>query len=116
MTITQDLLAQNESLEQHYTLVRPAEVKAYLEQYPFLMPILQQAPTKIHAYFPAAQLYLEVYTFRDSEGEECNLFVYISPNSEPEAAVETKSRFDDAWGLDALDAAQGRLGITVEYL
>lgn len=52
--------ADMEALEQLYTFRGRTEVLQFLNQYPFLVPVLLEAPDKIRHYFPDSQLFLEV--------------------------------------------------------
>ena len=119
MTIAQDFLTQTEALKQLYSFDErddePGTVEAYLEQYPFLIPLLHEAYPKIWQYFPDADLYLEIFRFYDTGGHEIQLFADISPTCEPEALVEVLDRFGMDWWLDNRERAQGKIEIMVEY-
>ncbi|MHB8627076.1 MAG: hypothetical protein ACYDBJ_16265 [Aggregatilineales bacterium] len=100
------------SLEQWYT-IRDEQVKPFIEQHSFLLPILIEAPAKIAECFPDASLALEVFTdFDGDDGPE--LVVYVAMNLSPEEAVKTLYELDDAWWLDAMRLANGKLTIALE--
>ena len=119
MTIAQDFLTQTEALKQLYSFDErndePVKIEAYLEQYPFLIPLLHEAYPKIRQYFPDADLYLEVFRFYDTGGDEIQMFAKIAPTCEPEESVQVLNRFDHEWWYEASERAQGKLEFTVEY-
>lgn len=114
MTITQDFLTKTEALKQFYFFDKPEKVIEYLEENPFLIPLLIEAHSKIAKYFPNAPLYLEVYTFQNT-GNNSKLFLEIVPSCEPEEAGEMLETFGDDWWLAASEAAQNKLEIMIEY-
>ena len=112
-------MTQTEALKQLYTFDEqddePVQLEAYLEQYPFLIPLLHEAYSKIRQYFPDADLYLEIFRFYDTDRHEIQLFVNVSPTCEPEESVQVLDRFGMDWWLDNRGRAQGKMEITVEY-
>ncbi len=48
------------TLEQLYSFRGRTEVLQFLDHYPFLIPVLLEAPEKIRRYFPDSHLFLEV--------------------------------------------------------
>ena len=51
--------ADIELLEQLYTWRGRTEILQFVDQYPFLVPVLLEAPQKIRQYFPDSGLFLE---------------------------------------------------------
>lgn len=72
------LIAQNpiQSLEKVYSFRGKTEVLQFLEEYPFLVPVLLEGSDKIRHYFPNEKLEIEVHT--DPEIiEDVQLFLSI---------------------------------------
>jgi hypothetical protein len=48
-------------LEQHYLLREPADVLAFLEKTPFLVPLLLELSPKLKKHFPGSAFFLQVF-------------------------------------------------------
>jgi hypothetical protein len=106
--------AEIEWLERLYTFRERAEVLAFLERHPFLVSLLLEAYGEIGNYFSDSPIFLEVVT--DPEAfDDHQLAVSIATNLDPDEAIDTLEQFDENWWLDALDQAQGKLCIDVEF-
>ncbi|MGK7878302.1 MAG: hypothetical protein AB4426_34870 [Xenococcaceae cyanobacterium] len=105
--------ADIQSLQQLYTFRKPTAIVKFLEKYPFLVAILQSVPDKTIDYFPNSQLFLEYVT--DPEIDDEQLVVYIATDLDPDEAVDRLWQLGDNWWLNALEKAQGQLGIDVEF-
>jgi len=91
-----------------------AEVSHFLEVNPFLIPLLREAYTHIRKYFPSSKLFLEAVA--DPEViDEVQLVVFIAANHDPDEASEALNRLDEDWWLDAMERAQDKLCITLEF-
>ena len=91
--------ANIEALKQLYTFRGYTEVLQFLEQYPFLVPVLLEAPDKIRHYFPDCQLFLEVSI--DPEIIDYVLLVLsILMNLDPDEAVNRLHQLDKDWWLN----------------
>ena len=103
-----------EFLERLYTFRERGEVLGFLEKYPFLVSLLLEAYNEIGNYFPYSQVFLEVVT--DPEvTDDSQLVIFIATDLDPFETDARLERFDEAWWLDALDQAQGKLYINVEF-
>lgn len=103
-----------ESLEQLYTFQGKTEVLQFLEQYPFLVPILLKGYEPTRKYFPDAQLFLQVVTDPEAASKDDDmLWIFIERplDFDPEAAIDTLEQLDDDWCIDAEKHAQGKLFI-----
>lgn len=101
-------------LERLYTFREREEVLWFLESYPFLVSLLLEAYDNIGNYFPYTQVFLEVVT--DPEAiNDYQLVSSIATNLGPDEVIDRLERFDEDWWLDALDQAQGKLCINVEF-
>ena len=97
-----------------YTFRQPEEVLRFLEGNKFLIPLLVEAYFKIRNYFPNSRVFLEI----DTDPEELNnqqLIAVIVTNFSPDEVLYTLKQLDEDWWLDALDRAQRKLSINVEF-
>jgi hypothetical protein len=103
-------------LEREYIFRDRRQVKDFLENHPFLLPLLFEAYGKIRIYFePYPQVFLEVVT--DPEvPEDIKLVAFIQTSIEPEEALKKLNRLDCEWWLQAMDRARGRLCIHLEFV
>ena len=101
-------------LDRLYTFRERTEVLWFLERYPFLPPLLLEAYDEIENHFPYSELFLEVVTDPE-ETDDSQLVISIGTNLNPDEADDRLDEFDDSWWLDALDQAQGKLCIDVEF-
>ena len=103
-----------EELERWYSLRKPVEVKRFLSDHAFLLPILVAAYDTIVSYFAPLHLALEVITEPESsDDQQLVLFVVVQLTSAE--AFATLQRFDNEWWLDAMDEARGSLCISLEF-
>jgi hypothetical protein len=86
----------------------------FLKGHQYLEPILEEAADRIDDYFPGSPLVLEVVNDPEST-EDRQLVLFIVTDLGPAQAMERLDRFDEDWWVDALDKAQGKLCITLEF-
>lgn len=101
-------------IERLYTVRRPDEVWAFLRAHPELVPLLKEAYQRIQKHFPDSPVALEVIADPEAPDDR-DLWAFIQTTLPPEEALEQVNRFDEEWWLAALDKANGKLGIDVEY-
>ena len=101
-------------LEQVYDVRKPAEVSRFLKEHPYLTPFLSEAYSHIRKYFQSSKLFLEVVADPEAIDEE-QLVVFIAVNHDPDEASEALNRLDRDWWLDAMERAQDKLTITLEF-
>lgn len=90
--------ADIELLEQLYTFRGRTEILQFLDQYPFLVRVLLEAPEKIRQYFPNYELFLEVIP--DPEIIDYVLLVLsIVINLDPNDAVDRLNQMNLDWWL-----------------
>jgi hypothetical protein len=88
-----------EALERSYTLREPQQVWEFLAKYPFLVPVLLEAPEKIKQYFPDSKLFLEVVP--DPEIIDwVPLVLSINTTLDPDDAVDRQNQLDKDWWLN----------------
>lgn len=102
------------SLEDYFTLRDKREVTFFIKRNPSLIHILTQARTEIKKYFPESQLFLELISDPDGVDPD-QLFLYISTDLSPREARPILKQFDNDWWLAALERAQRKLCISLEY-
>lgn len=101
-------------LEQLYDFRKPTEVAHFLEVNPFLVPLLREAYTYIRKYFLSSKLFLGVVADPEAIDEE-QLVVFIAVNYDPDEASKALNQLDEDWWLDAMERAQDKLCITLEF-
>lgn len=106
-----------EEIERLYSLRRAVEVKKFVGEHPFLVPLLGVAHSAATRYFDPLSLDLEVIAEPDSSGsaEDQQLVLFVVLESKPHEAYSKLQRFDNEWWLDAMDEAQGCLCISLEF-
>src|SRR5690349_12582992 len=91
--------AEIEQLDQIYTIRDREEVLSFLEEHPFLLPVLLEAPERIKPYFGEAALFLKINldpedTYFDS------VVLVIETNFTAEDAFNRSNQLADAWELE----------------
>ncbi|PWH17305.1 MAG: hypothetical protein DDG58_08185 [Ardenticatenia bacterium] len=109
---TRDLLAAH--LRQHYLWRGEEEIIRFLEAYPFLLPLLEEAYSYIVRFFGPSEVVLEV-VYDPEETDERQLVAFIRTNLEPHEALARLEQFDRAWWFQAAHSSQGKLCIHLEY-
>jgi hypothetical protein len=90
------------------------EVEKYLDENPFLVPLLAEAGRILPRHFPDATLRLEVVIDPEVPNEK-QLVLSIAPRLPAPEALAVLRRFDEGWWLDRLPEAQDRLAITLTF-
>jgi hypothetical protein len=111
--IRQAVKDTDEALGQ-FSLREGAEVRRFIGRSQSLLDLLSEARSHLSTYFPGSKLALRVITDPESV-DDCQLVLFIMTNLAPENALSRLQQFDDAWWVDALDRAQGKLCITLEF-
>jgi len=107
--------ADTEQLEQHYTLREPQEVLHFLNKHSFLIPLLLEAPDKIHHYFPDAPLYLAIAIDPESSLPDSDeLVILIETDIDADESVDRFLEFDRAWWGNVEPRSQGKMFIDLE--
>lgn len=103
-----------ELLEQLYTFRGRTEVLQFLAKYPFLVPVLLEAPEKIRQYFPDSELFLEVE--QDPQVIDWIMLVLsILMKLDPDDAVDRLNQLDWNWGLHNSYQVRSKFFTTLEY-
>ncbi len=112
--MSKEFEAQVQFVQSFYIFREPGAVLRFLERNKFLPPLLVDAYREIRKYFPDSQIFLEVDTDPENRNDQ-QLVVFIATNLSPKAALQKLKQFDEDWWLDALDRAQRKLCINVEF-
>ncbi len=103
-----------EAIERSYTLREKTEVIQFLENHPFLVPVLLEAPEKIRYYFPDEELFIQV----DYDPENINyvqLVLSILTKITPDDAVDRLNKLDKNWSLSLSYQVREKFFTILEY-
>ena len=104
------------SLEEAYVFRQAREVAEFLEEHPYLGSLLLEAYDHIQEHFGLRpRVALEVVTDPEATDDR-ELYALIGTHLSPEAALQRLERLDKEWWLAAMDRAQCKLSIDVEFL
>lgn len=103
-----------EKLRQNYTFRQEDEVVAFLKEHPSLHPVLQEAPDRIHEFFPDSQLFLEIY-FDPELDDEYQLILGVPITLEAEKAIDQMKKLRRDWWLDQPFEARRKICIDTEF-
>lgn len=108
-------LPKSDFLEQVYSVRDSVNVRAFLVRYPFLISLLLEARPKISKYFPGKDVSLRVVADPEVTEDE-QLMVLVIETSSPDEVYGRLERFDNDWWVGAVDRAEGKLCIDVEFV
>ena len=98
-----------------YAIRGHRQVTTFLEDNPFLLPLLWEAHSQILYYFgPLTQVVLEVID--DPEEGFQQLVAWIQTDLEPEDALARLDALDWGWWLDASGDSLGKMSLDLEYV
>lgn len=101
-------------LSELYQTDDPKTILAFLEHYPFLVPLLIEASFQVAKFFPSFEGFLEVHTDpEDSTNRQ--IVLSIRTNLSPKDALARLDQFDEQWWLDEIGKAQGKLCIMLGF-
>jgi hypothetical protein len=117
MIVEEATVATNdiEELERLYSLRKPMQVRRFLGEHAFLVPLLVETHDIVTRYFAPLSLALEVVADPDSTDDQ-QLVLFVVLQGTPAEAFAKLQQFDDEWWLDAMDEARCRLCISLEFL
>lgn len=98
-----------------FELRNAADVKQYLQNYPFLLPLLNEAQAQVARFFSLQTKPILEVSHDPSDGTE-QLFLVIPTQLKAEDAYEQMEGLDAEWWLAASERAQFRLNIVPEFL
>lgn len=106
---------QIEVLRSLYFFREPLQVKQFLLEHAFLIPILFELYPRAAKYF-GGTLFISLEVIADGESSaESQIFAYVQTTARLEEGLARLKRFDDEWWLDAMRFAHGRLVVDLEF-
>jgi len=90
-----------------YKLRRANEIRDFLNDNNYLIPLVSDAYSNLQKYFPGSAVFMEV--------ERGDLVISVVTELSPEEATSKLYQFDEDWWLDACIDSRARMCITVEY-
>ncbi|MDB9513808.1 hypothetical protein PN499_21660 [Kamptonema animale CS-326] len=104
-----------EQIEKLYTLRERSEGLKFLDNHPFLVPVLLQAPDKIRDYFPDNLLILDMAIDPESSSpDDDKLVLLIATDIDADDSVDRLWELDNAWWLNAGRRSQHKMFIDLE--
>ena len=103
------------NLEKLYIFRDASEVTSFLEENPFLMPLLVESYPYIKKHFPDAEVFLEVVHDPEIIGY-IQLVAFIAVRQTAEGADEALDRLDEEWAPEAMERAGNMFLITLEFV
>ena len=106
-----------DGLERRYEFRQPAEVRAFLADYPVLPGVLTEALDEIPRSLPSTQpIALEILRDPDDDASVGTLFAVIRTEADP---ADVRSRLGELrrrWLIGAARRVGGRFNVDVEYV
>ena len=102
-------------LEKLYIFRDPSEVTSFLEENPFLIPLLVESYPYIKKHFPDADVFLEVAHDPEIIGY-VQLVALIAVRQTAEEAEDALDRLDEEWDPDAMERSEDKFLITLEFV
>ena len=103
------------ALEKMYALRGRYGVLGFIEQYPFLMPTLLEAPARIKSYFPYSRLILEVFVDAEIAGW-VQLVLHIGTTLSVGEEQPLLEKVWDEWLFNLSDQVAAIFSADVEYV
>ena len=86
-----------ESLEKSYIFRDKTEVIEFIKKYPFLLPVVLEAPAQIRPYFPEQKLLLQVINDPEIPNYIHLLLSIILTDLDPDEAMEREDKLRKNW-------------------
>ena len=98
-----------------YAVPETPSARRFLDENPYLVPLLDEAKARILDYFPDPEITLSVESDNEVNIQGEQLAMLIGTTLSPEDALEKLKRLDKDWWLDKVAQARGKLVINVEF-
>jgi hypothetical protein len=90
-------------------------VSEFLDNYPFLKPIIADAPDNIHKFFPNAKIEYEIV--EDPEAlDSQTLVIFIYTDYSAEKTFELMEKLEDDWWLKTYSKGDCKIGIDFVFI
>ena len=97
-----------------FKVVEAPQVRAFLAEHPFLLPMLREAPAQIERHFPGADLRLELRPDWDTSGPP-TLFLYIETAPDVDAALDGLDAVYRDWWFSCVPDAQRKMAVSIDF-
>lgn len=98
-------------LQSLYEFRNPVAVRAFVDDHPYLVPVLLEAYTAIQQYLPASRMVLDTFIDRE-EGVQSQLVLTVVMDVPVEEVTTRLVAFDEGWWLEKSRTTHDRLTIT----
>lgn len=104
-----------ESLEKSYIFRDKTEVIEFIKKYPFLLPVVLEAPAEIRPYFPEQKLLLEVINDPEIPNYIHLLLSIILTDLDPDEAMEREDELRKNWSRGLSHEVREHFYTILEY-
>lgn len=104
-----------ESLEKSYIFRDKTEVIEFIKKYPFLLPVVLEAPAEIHPYFPEQKLLLQVINDPEIPNYIHLLLSIILTDLDPDQAMEREDELRKNWSRGLSHEVREHFYTILEY-
>ncbi|CBN57061.1 MULTISPECIES: hypothetical protein [Kamptonema] len=104
-----------ESLEKSYIFRDKTEVIEFIKKYPFLLPVVLEAPAEIRSYFPEQKLLLQVINDPEIPNYIHLLLSIILTDLDPDEAMEREDELRKNWSRGLSHEVRKHFYTILEY-
>lgn len=90
-----------------YTMRNPANIKEFLKNNKYLIPLISEAYYKLQMFFPPSTIFMEVL--------QNEMVISVGTSLSANEAKNKLDEFDDRWWLNECIRSNAKLCITVEF-
>lgn len=105
----------NDQLARAFVIRDAAQVQAFLDRHDSVASLLAEAHQQINRYFPKSPVALQIFSDPDDSVSDEQLVASIAVKLPPNEALKKLDQLGEAWGLAAMERANGKFCITVEF-
>jgi hypothetical protein len=103
-------------LRRNYQMTDEEEIRAFLERYPAVAPILSDIRSNIRRFFGEDPVMLKVSHDLDWEDDQPELFAHIQTRLDPQEALARLEAFDTEWWLKRRTEANAPLVVSLHLI
>ena len=101
------------NLPELYSFGQASDVYGFIEDHSSVLPVLTDAPTQIRKVFGAVPLKLELFV--EPESGSKSLMLLVGADLAPRESLACLRKLDDAWWLEAMVGAKGKVCLDVGF-
>ena len=90
-----------------YTMRNPTDIRKFLKNNKYLIPLISEAYHKLHMFFPPSAVFMEVL--------QNEMVISVGTSLSANEAKNKLDEFDDRWWLNECIKSNAKLCITVEF-